>query len=268
MNIKKIIVLTLSIAVVGGASLTVYANQNNDVLTKNVVVTTQNPQVNKESIKGKMSDEKAVQIATEAMKNYMGIDASCFSGTSIERQENTYNKYLENEPAREKYQKEHPEEMASENKFLKEHPEKAKEYSAAVEKSKELIKHSDDRITVFFTRANNNKCTGDFVVIDETTGEILNVTSINDLHANSNWKIDDIKVKNAALDFLKRTGKTDDVDINSISIKNNNGALSGVDFKLKNQSSKIKGGAKISLEVSLQNYSVMHYENYSNTYNK
>lgn len=266
MNMKKIVMFALAITLVGGSSLFVHASQNNDASTKNRVVTTQSHQTNKGNItNGTISDEKAVQMATEAMKNYMGIDASSFSGTVIERQEDLYNKKMQEEPARNKYQKEHPEQMAAEKKFLEEHPEKAKEYLESVKKSQEKAKHADDTIMVYFTRVGNNKCSGDFVQIDETTGEILNVTSLHDFNPKLDGKLDDMKVKNVALGFLKKMGKDVDVDLNSISINNDNGALSRVEFKLKGGTSKEE---IISLEVNLQNYTIVHYQNYSNTFNK
>lgn len=264
MNKRNLIIFALSITLVGGSSLIVHASQKNDASTKNMVITTQNHQTNKGK-NGAISDEKAVQMATEAMKNYMGVDANSFSGTVIERHEDEYNKKMQDEPARIKYQKEHPEQMAAQKKFLEEHPEKEKEYLEAVEKSQEKAKHADDTIMVYFTRVGNNKCSGDFVEIDETTGEILNVTAMHDFNPNIDGKTDDTKVKNVALSFMKKIGKDVDVDLDSILINNDNGALSRVEFKLKGGASK---QAIISLEVNLQNYTIVHYQNYSNTFNK
>lgn len=213
MNIKKICAFMLSIAVLGGSSIAVYASQNSDASTKNVVVTATKTN---EKHTGDISNEKAVLMASKAMKDYMGLDASFYSQTRVERNN-----------------------------------------------------HKDNTVTinVVFIPADGTNGSN-FVSIDETTGKIINVTAINNLNPNSSGKVDDAKVKEASINFLKKIGKDADVDLNSIEIKNNNGALSGVFFQLKDQSQKIKGGARIGLEVSLQNYTVMHYDNDSFIYNR
>jgi uncharacterized protein YxeA len=237
MNTKKIFTLAVSIAVLGGASIFTFANQNSDAGTKNVVVTENNAQANKSntaSTNGIISDEKATQIATKAMKDYMGLDASYFSRTTIHRAENQYD-------------------------------EKMKMQS-------EIEKHQDNTVIVWFERADHNTDCSNFVEIDEKTGKITNVTAINDLDPNSYGKINDAKVKEVAIDYMKKMGKDKEVDLDSIVVSNTNGALSGVDFNLKNanESKEYKFDSKIGLEVSLQNYTVrvMHYQNYPNTHNK
>lgn len=265
MNTKKVFIkrlssFALSMAVIGGASAITYANVNKDTSTKNVVVTAQGQKANKNNkVKGTISDEKAVQMATKAIKDYMGIDASYFSQTKIDRQKNeSSEKGLDD--------KKKQEIIDGEKAFLKVHPEKAKDSQAVIEKVMEMTKHEDDMITVSFTRADGISGTN-FVDIDETTGEIVNVTAVNNLNSNSACKVDNTKVKNAALDFLKKTGKDADVDLDSISI-GNNGPMMDIDFKLKKQSGNFKDADTIRLEVNSQNYTVVHYDNYSDTYNK
>lgn len=53
--------------------------------TKNVVVAAENKSSNSVRQQGTISDEKAIKIATEAMKSYIGKDSSYFSSTKIYR---------------------------------------------------------------------------------------------------------------------------------------------------------------------------------------
>lgn len=120
--------------------------------------------------------------------------------------------------------------------------------------------HRHGIINVDFTPANGTNG-GDFVDIDGTTGKIVNVTATNNLVTYTQGKVDDAKVREAAINFMKKIGQDGDVDFSKITVDNNNGPLSVVKIALKDQSRSIKGTATIDLEVSLQDYTVMHYEN-------
>ncbi|MET3289994.1 UNVERIFIED_CONTAM: 20S proteasome alpha/beta subunit [Brevibacillus sp. OAP136] len=85
MNKKNILVFSMALAIVGGATAAVYASEYAVNSTKNNVVTVTNKEGNgtnqttkNHEVKvanGKISDEEAVKIATKALKDYMGRDA-------------------------------------------------------------------------------------------------------------------------------------------------------------------------------------------------
>ncbi|AAK79472.1 putative small secreted protein [Clostridium acetobutylicum] len=244
MSIKRISMFLLAAVVVGSASLSIYENKNSGAGTKNVVVTAQSNNINKNNT---ISDEKAVQMAIKAMKDYMGVDAaSRFSGTEIHRTE--ANEYKQIEDAAEDTIKKYPS------------YEKKVEYA---KKQLEWVKHSDYYIYVNFMSNDGTY----FVAIDENTGEVVNVTLISREDTSGTYKVDDGKVKSAALSYLKKIGKDSCVDLNSISIDNGNGPLTTVTFNIKNKTGNSKRDV-IVLEASLKNYNIIHYQDYSNSYNK
>ncbi|MCR3759224.1 hypothetical protein KYB31_09505 [Clostridium felsineum] len=249
MIVKKIGMAILTMAVVSGASLGIYENENGNAGTKNVVVAAENSKANKSnySLNNTVSDEKAIQIATKAMKDYANVDVSRLSGTEISRTEaKEYNKMKQ----------------SAEN-YMKKYANDEKKLNSGREQL-EWSEHSDYTVSVDFN-TNSNDGTY-FVQIDENTGEVINVTAISREDLNVQYKADDIKVKNAAISYLQEIGKASYVDLNSISIKNNNN-LAYVSFKVKNKSNYDKWNI-IDLEISTKDYNVMHYQDYSNVFNR
>ncbi|AKN30254.1 hypothetical protein Ccar_05210 [Clostridium carboxidivorans P7] len=250
MNRKRILVWVLALLVVGGASGITYASQKNDT-TKNVVVAAESKSNN--SVvrqQGTISDEKAIKIAAEAMKSYMGKDASYFSSTKIHR---SSDKRKELEEFRKKYAKEHPEEAKkfeeSKKKFAKEHPEDAKIIAENTAKLK-----NESIIDVDFTPKDfdKNKVCSNFVSINEKTGEVINVTAINGLDENLKSAIDDNKVKDATLSFFKKIGKK----ISGNTIR----ADKEIDLGRLFLDCKLEDGRNAGIEINLTDYSVIHYE--------
>lgn len=252
----------LMLAVVGSATTAVYANKKSDVATKNVVVAVQKQQVTKstdENNTNNITDEQAVKMATKAMKDYMGLDAKNFSKTAVMRDKGFVNGKISD--------KRKQEIIDDEKSVLKVHPELANKVQEEINKaiSYEVDRH--DLITVDFTQADGANGSN-FVEIDAVTGKIINVTAINNLPNFSGLKADDAKVKDAANNFIKKIGLDSKVDFSKVTVDNNNGALSVVRIPLKDQSVSVKGTATVDLEVSLKDYTVMHYENDEELYYK
>lgn len=248
MNKKRILVWALALLVVGSASGVTYASQNKDV-TKNVVVTAENKISSNTQNKGAISDEEAVKMATEAMKSYMGKDVSYFSQTKIVRSSDTRRQIKEES---EKYAKEHPEEAKkleeANKKYAQEHPEEAKIEAENIAKLKE-----ESTIDVWFVPKSydESKLWSNFVSINEKTGEVVNVTAINGLEKNSDYQIDDAKVKDATLNFIQKIGKK--IQGSSIRVdKDVDSDLLPVHFKLSD-------GKEAEIEINLKDYSVVHY---------
>jgi hypothetical protein len=255
MNRKRILVWVLALLVVGSASGVTYASQKKDV-TKNVVVTAENKISNNVRQQGTMSDEEAIKIATEAMKSYMGKDASYFLATKIHR---SSDERKEAEEFRKKYAKEHPEEAKkieeSKKKFAKEHPEDAKIIAENAAKLKD-----ESTIDVWFTPKNydKNKISSNFVSINEKTGEVINVTAINDVDKDLQPQIDDNKIKDATLNFFKKIGKK--IEGNTIKVDKD------IDWGRISVNCKLDDGRDSGIEINFKDYSVMHYQiNYNNT---
>ncbi|MFG0216560.1 hypothetical protein ACFU8X_26175, partial [Brevibacillus porteri] len=87
MNKKSILVFSMALSIVGGATAAVYASEHAVNSTKNRVVTVtskegnatnQTTESNKNHVvkvaNGKISNEEAVKIATKALKDYRGLD--------------------------------------------------------------------------------------------------------------------------------------------------------------------------------------------------
>lgn len=98
MNKKTLLAFTLAIATVGSASAITYASQASVDSTKNVVVTVDNKDsrsINSDMsgtspvAKGTISDEKAIQMAAKALKDYMGKDANFFAEAKITKTDAT-----------------------------------------------------------------------------------------------------------------------------------------------------------------------------------
>lgn len=261
MKAKRIAMMILAVAVVASGTTAVYASKKSDVATKNVVVTAQRISIstNVNTENKEMTDEQAVQIATKAMKDYMGLDVNYFSKINvITRDKATVNGQITDQ---EKQQL-----IATQKCFIKVHPELASKSQEMLNNAINDEIHRHEIITVDFTPA-SEVSGGDFVDVDAVTGKIINVTATNNLETYAKGKADEAKVKEAAINFMKKIGQDGDVDFSKITI-DNNGPLSVVNIALKDQSSRFKGTSTIGLEVSSQGYTVMHYENYDEAYDK
>lgn len=260
MNMKKIGTLMLMLAVVGVATTAVYANKKSDVVTKNAVVAVQKKTVKKSlavnNVNKVITDEQAVKMATKAMKDYMGLDANYFSKTSVEREKGADSGKISD--------KQKQEIINSEKCFLKVHPELASKAQETINKVINDESHKHEIINVDFTRSSGDGT--DFVSIDAVTTKIVNITAINDLPTFFQGKVDDAKVKDAAINFIKKIGMDSEVDFNKLTIDNDKGSLCKLTIPLKNQSSG--DNASIGLEVGANNYSVMHYDDLDGIYSK
>lgn len=249
MNRKRILVWALALLVVGSSSAITYASGRIDN-TKNIVVTAEKKDNANSKEQKTISNEQAIKMATEAMQSYMGKDANYFSEAKVHRLSDTIKEAKE---AHEKYLKEHPEEAKkieeARKKFQQEHPDIAKK----------LAQPKDEIIDVDFIpkNADENKVSSNFVSINERTGEVVNVTAINDLDENSQAQIDDNKVKDATLNFFKKIEKK--LEGNTITVhKTLDVGRIFVDCKLDN-------GGDCKIEINVKDYSVIHYEvNYDN----
>lgn len=248
MNRKRILVWVLALLVVGGASGITYASQKKDT-TKNVVVAAENKNSSNIRQQGTMRDEEAIKIATEAMKSYMGKDASYFSATKIHR---SSDERKVEEGLRKEFAKEHPEEVKkieeSKKKFAKEHPEEAKVIAEHAAKLKNESRIDVDFIPKDFSK---NKGCSNFVSINEKTGEVINVTAINGLDKNLNPAIDDNKVKDTTLSFFKKIGKK--ISDNTIRVNKE------IDLGRLFIDCKLEDGRNANIEINLIDYSVVHY---------
>ncbi len=165
MTKKRIMVLTLTVAVLGSASAILYASRNAADSTKNTLKTVysvQNADSNKNTAGSKdidnnsaddsrtISDEEAVRIATGAMKDYMGKEPDYFTATKIYRQEV---EKAQNDIDYQQYVAKHPEEVkkleAAKEKLIKENPEYKKTLEENIAKA-----NAKPLITVWFTPAN------------------------------------------------------------------------------------------------------------------
>ncbi|URZ00374.1 hypothetical protein [Clostridium felsineum] len=249
MIVKKIGMAILTMAVVSGASLGIYENENGNAGTKNVVVAAENSKANKSnySLNNTVSDEKAIQIATKAMKDYANVDVSKLSGTQISRTE----------------AKEYDKMKQSAEYLMKKYANNERMINKEKDEL-ETAEHSDYIVNVDFN-TNSNYGTY-FVQIDENTGEVVNVTAISEEDLMSLYKVDNTKIKNAAISYLQKIGKVSEVELNSISITNNN-SIVAVDFKVRNKSKYGKWDT-ITLEINTKDYGVVHYQDYTNSYNR
>lgn len=245
MKVKKILALVLTVSVVGSTTAFAYANQKAVAATKNVVVTAEQKNITNNVSISSISNEQAVKMAYKAVKDYMGKDASFYSGTHVCRPED---EEKENEVFEKKFPKEVAIADAAKKKFEAEHPEIAQ----IIEENKAEVRNNPI-ITVWLIPAkyNQDKACSNFVDINERTGEIVNVTSINDMSKSTDGQINDDKVKEATLKFMQNIGKQ--IDSKTLSINNDNGNLSQVSFTLKD-------GRKAGVEVNLEDYTVVHYQ--------
>ncbi len=249
MNRKRILVWVLALLVVGGASGIAYASEKKDT-TKNVVVAAENKSSSNIRQQGIMSDEEAIKIATEAMKNYMGKDSNYFSQIKVDRSADIVK---ETEQLNKKDAKEGSKDVKKfeeiREKYSKEHPEDAKV------KAENMAKVKDQSlIYVLFTPKNydENKMGSYSVSINEKDGEILFVRATNDLDKDLDPVINDNRIKNTTLSFFKKIGKK--IEGNTIKVdKNINLGRLLVKCTLDNERDS-------EIEINLKNYSVVHYQ--------
>lgn len=248
MNRKRILVWALTLLVVGGATGITYASEKRDT-TKNVVAAAENKSNSNALKQGTMDDEKAIKIAAEAMKSYMGKDANYFSQIKVDRSADIAK---EIEQLNKKDEKEGSEDGKKfeeiREKYSKEHPEDAKVEAENMAKAKD-----QSLIYVLFTPKNydENKICNYSVSIDEKTGEIVGVRATNDSDKDFKPAIDDNRIKHTTLSFFKKIGKK--IEGNTIKVDKN------INFGRLLVRCELDDGRDAEFEINLKDYSVVDY---------
>ncbi|WP_270563233.1 hypothetical protein [Clostridium beijerinckii] len=239
MNKKKILVFTLALSIIGTTSIATYAaSQNTADATKNTVVTLDSKDNRINNTSGCISDEEAVQIATKAIKDYIGLDANSFGQAFITKGD------------------------------VKGDYEYSKEDAAVLEENSK--KHTDNIINVqfipvddlkVFEAAQNDEEIGDLKVcaptqdlvrIDGETGEILFVSAFNNLDQDLKVEINDSKIKETTLNFFEKIGIN--IEYNTIRVGKdiNHGSIEVL--------CNLQDGRVVELKLNIKDYSVMSYE--------
>ncbi|EGW41584.1 hypothetical protein [Desulfosporosinus sp. OT] len=239
---KNILVFTLTLSIIGGATAIAYASQSTVDSTKNKVVTlASKSEVNgiNQSIegktgdeinitKGKISDEEAVNIAAKAMKDYMGLDANSFGEAHITRT-NAQDDF--------KF-------------FMDLYP---KEDAAVLKENAQ--KHTANVINVQFIPAANLKepmPASNSIVINEETGEIVTLMASKNIDGSFKAVIDDAKVQTAVINFFGKLGKN--VQCNTIKVTKT------ANFGTIRAFCDLEDGRDVWMTLNLKDYSVLGYE--------
>ncbi|MED1801178.1 hypothetical protein ABEZ21_08090 [Brevibacillus porteri] len=238
MNKKNILVLSMALTIVGGATAAVFASDNAINSTKNKVVTLASKEGNgtnqtttNDVVKvanGKISDEEAVKMATKALKDYMGLDAKSFGEAHVNRTNNQ-----------------------EDFKFFMDLY--SKEDAAVLKENAK--KDTADVIVVQFVRAedlNQPMAASNRIVMNEKTGEIVSLTAFTDENRSSETTIDDAKVKSAVISFFDQQQKK----VKENTMKVSKSTSSGTVRVLCN----LEDGRDVEMTISLKNYSVSSYE--------
>ncbi|WP_409178972.1 hypothetical protein [Brevibacillus fortis] len=238
MNKKNILVFSMALTIVGGATAAVFASENAVNSTKNKVVTVSskagngtnqtNTNLVVKAANGKISDEEAVKMATKALKDYMGLDAKSFGEARVNRTN-----------AQEEF------------KFFMDLY--SKEDAAVLKENAK--KDTANVIVVQFVRAedlNQTMAASNRIVINEKTGEIVSLTAWTNENSSSETTIDDAKVKTAVINFFDQQQK----NVNENTMKVSKTASSGTIRVLCN----LEDGRDVEMTISLKNYSVSSYD--------
>lgn len=235
MNKKNILVLSMALTIVGGATAAVFASDNAIQSTKNKVVTLVSKSGNDTNqstvakvTNGKISDEEAVKMATKALKDYMELDAKSFGEAHVNRTNNQ-----------------------EDFKFFMDLY--SKEDAAVLKENAK--KETADVIVVQFARAedlNQPMPSSNRIVINEKTGEIVSLTAFTNEDRSSETTIDDAKVKTAVISFFGKQQK----NVKENTMKVSKTASSGTVRVLCN----LEDGRDVEMTISLKNYSVSSYE--------
>ncbi|MGG4454190.1 hypothetical protein [Brevibacillus porteri] len=238
MNKKSILVLSMALSIVGGATAAVFASENAVHSTKNKVVTVASKEgtgTNQTSTNhvakvanGKISDEEAVKIATKALKDYRGLEAKSFGEARVNRTN-----------AQEEF------------KFFMELY--SKEDAAVLKENAK--KDTANVIVVQFVRAedlNQTMAASNRIVINEKTGEIVSLTAFTNEDRSAETTIDEAKVKTAVINFFDKQQK----NVKENTMKVSKTASSGTIRVLCN----LEDGRDVEMTISLKNYSVSSYD--------
>ncbi|MGL4107633.1 hypothetical protein [Clostridium sp. LP20] len=248
MNKKRIFVYVFAVAIVVASSSLVYASQKSVEGTKNSVtsIDDKSEESKSEASNGEISDEEAINIATEAMKIYMGKDASFFSETSINRINNS--RTVEVTVDGEKYMVKEKDAKWIELLLNEKDIEGAKNAAQYASEAKPNI------ISVSFRpKTSNDRFTANYVDINADNREILDITAMNQLE-KFNSQPDKNKIKDATINFFNKIDKK--IDENSIFIKNE----IDYDFGRMFVELKLSDGNKVSIVIDLKDYSVIQYK--------
>ncbi|MBG9940939.1 hypothetical protein ABE237_10785 [Brevibacillus formosus] len=235
MNKKNMLVFSMALTIVGGATAAVFAAENAVQSTKNKVVTVASKAGNDSNqttvakvANGKISDEEAVKMATKALKDYMGLDAKSFGEARVNRTN-----------AQEDF------------KFFMDLY--SKEDAAVLKENAK--KDTANVIVVQFVRAedlNQPMPASNRIVINEATGEIVSLTAFTNENRSSETTIDDAKVKTAVINFFDKQQKNVKVNTMKVSKTANSGTIRVL--------CDLEDGRDVTMTMSLKNYSVSSYE--------
>ncbi|MGG7177575.1 hypothetical protein ACQPU1_08290 [Clostridium paraputrificum] len=247
MNKKRIFLYVLAVSIVVASSSLVYASTKSVEGTKNLVtsIDDKSEESKSEASNREISDEEAINIATEAMKNYMGKDASFFSETSINRFNNS--RTIEVTVDGEKYMVKEKDAKWIELLLNEKDIEGAKNAAKYASEAKPNI------ISVsFLPKTFNDRFTANCVDINADTREILSVSAMNQLE-KFNSQPDKNKIKDSTINFFNKIDKK--IDENSIFIKND----IDYDFGRMFVELNLSDGDKVSIVIDLKDYSVIQY---------
>ncbi|MDS0524202.1 hypothetical protein NNC19_00840 [Clostridium sp. SHJSY1] len=247
MEKRRILVYLVAVSVIAASSAFVYMSQYSADSTKNVVETTDvKVEANKSENKVQnISDEEAINIATETMKNYMGLDASFFSDTIINRFDNS--RTVEVNIDGKKYMVNKRDSESIEKALQRNDVEMAKSFAENDSKTRPNI------ISILFRpKTLNDKFTTNTVDINADTKEILEVDAMNQLE-EFKGRPDKNKVRETTINFFNKIGKK--IDENSISIRKD------IDYEFGRMfvDLKLSDGKTVSVVIDLKNYSVAGY---------
>ncbi|MFF0826375.1 hypothetical protein ACFYU8_03760 [Brevibacillus sp. NPDC003359] len=241
MNKRNILVFSMALSIVGGATAAVYASENAVHSTKNKVVTVtskegngtnQTTETNTNHVvkvaNGKISNEEAVKIATKALKDYMGLDAKSFGEARVNRTN-----------AQEDF------------KFFMDLY--SKEDAAVLKENAK--KDTANVIVVQFVRSEDLKQSmpaSNRIVINEKTGEIVSLSAFTNEDRSSETTVDDAKVKAAVINFFGKQQKNVKENTMKVSKTANSGTIRVL--------CDLEDGRDVEMTISLKNYSVSSYD--------
>lgn len=239
---NSLLVFTLSLSIIGGATAVAYASQSTVDFTKNKVVTVASKSevggLNQSMegktddqikiTKGKISDEEAVKLAVKVMKDYMGLDANSFGEAHITRTN-----------AQEDFKF-----------FMDLYP---KEDAAVLKENAQ--KHTANVINVQFIPAANLKkpmAATNNIVIDEETGEIVTLMASGSSIDGSLKVIDDAKVQSSVINFFAKLGKNVQPETIKVTKTANSGTIRAL--------CDLEDGRDVWMTLNLKDYAVLGYE--------
>ncbi|NBD27022.1 hypothetical protein [Paenibacillus glycinis] len=176
MRRRQIIAITLGMAL--ACNLSMMANSANAAVSPR----TSQASNSNSTIKKAISDKEAAQMASKALKDFIGKETSFFKNPVVTRYS-----------AKEAIKDMQAMEVSKEDRKVN---------------TENTKKHIANVINITFSPTNKSLHGRNLVVINEETREIVYVTAFYNNDEKLNVKTDDSKVKSAISDFLKKNGKS------------------------------------------------------------